>query len=698
MKSITTRQKKILRILSAQEEFITTSQIADQLDVSSKTIERELNIISKWLTQEGITLEKKPRYGLKILVTSKQRQQLLETINEEDVITIFSQEDRGILNLIELLKEKDPIKLYALARNTSVTESTISNDLDKLEQYLEAYNMRLVRKPGVGVYLQGTEEDIRRVSIDLMYENIDIKKLMTLKKNDDVGGFSLKNTQVKKKVLGLVDITYIEEIDELVKDIGKEMKISFVETSYTHIIVHLLLIMERIKVKQKMEVSDDLVEALKKGKEWSVALAIQKKIEERLNVTLPKEEMAYLAIHLRGIKRYNTEGFNEGITRENIKIIKLAKDMIKLTESETGMFLDEEGELFTALVYHLIAGISRISMNLPIRNPMVAEIKESYPEVFRIASECAKLIEERFLLVVPQTEIGYIAMHLGAAIVSITGSSERKYKVVVSCVLGMGSSGLLKSRIEKEFPAIKVEAVLPVNKVESDYLKGSPVDFVISTVELNCPYKPSICVGPILSEKDKVRIKEFIKTLPQKNMSLSQSKGMTESPGSKIHDLKEAIQGIENILENFQIHSYEDQVTVKMIIRNVSEKLGQEEGQKVSIETALLEREKHGSTILSKENAMLLHCKAEGAEELHFEIIRLKKPIPVESSKSQKIDLVILMVVPQKCSENYLEIMRYISQMLIEKKDFIRNLREQEFNPLKSYMNKMLLYYYQGKI
>lgn len=698
MARITSRQKKIIRILSGEKEFVTTTEIANRLGVSSKTIARELRTIDQWLGKKEIPLEKKTRYGLRIIASDSQRMHLLEEINKEDAIMVFSQEDRQILNLLALLKQKEPIKLYALASNLNVTESTISHDLDKLEGYLSEYHLELIRKPGVGVSLEGKESDRRRLSIDLIHENLEIRVLVRIKDIESIEDLLLSNNYVKKRILDLVEIRYLQKIDQIVKDLEKQMDITFVETSYDHMIIHMLLMMARMKANKQIELSLELEEELQKSEEWAIALMIKDKIKDHLKIDLPHQELAYLTIHLTGIKRYNAPELNEKMTNDHVKVVELAQDIIKLTESETGMFLDENEELFTVLTYHLIAGISRMRMELPIRNPFAEEIKKQYPEVFRIATLCARLIEERFLIKVPETEIGYLAMHLGGVIVRTSNMNEKIYQVVISCVLGMSSSSLLKSRIEKEFTNIRVKEILQIEDLESDYLKDSAIDFIISTVAVSNRYKPSISVNPILPQEDKKRIKEFMSDLPEKKSAIRSYE--TSFSEKKLDDLKELLNGIGQILDNFNIDHYGNRPTLAGIIKDISGTMGANQEDAKAIETALIEREKYGSTILSADQAMLLHCRTAGVSQLNFKVIRLKEPLQIEaaSKKNETITLILVMMAPQTCSANYLGIMGYISQMLIDNKTFIDRLKVKQEDDLKLYLNKMLLHYYQGKI
>lgn len=64
-----------------------------------------------------------------------------------------------ILNI--LLYQDCPITINQLAGKLGVSNKTIRNDLDKLEDYLKKANIRLVRKPGVGVSVEGSERNIR---------------------------------------------------------------------------------------------------------------------------------------------------------------------------------------------------------------------------------------------------------------------------------------------------------------------------------------------------------------------------------------------------------------------------------------------------------------------------------------------------------------------------------------------------------
>ncbi|GAA3331536.1 hypothetical protein GCM10020331_088520 [Ectobacillus funiculus] len=74
-------------------------------------------------------------------------------------IKYFSPEERQYILKQLLLTLKEPTKLYYFSTKFNVTEATISNDLLKIEPWFEKkHGIKLIRKPGFGVYIEGNEK------------------------------------------------------------------------------------------------------------------------------------------------------------------------------------------------------------------------------------------------------------------------------------------------------------------------------------------------------------------------------------------------------------------------------------------------------------------------------------------------------------------------------------------------------------
>ena len=161
---INERSKFIINELIKRNTYVTASEIADLLQVSIKTVTRQLVNVEKILNENDLILERKTSKGMQIIGTEEQRQKMLEQI-QSNGLHEYSPVERQNIVLSHLLKSQEPIKLLTLAKLLNVTEATISNDLDKLETWIKKMNMNLVRKPGLGIYLEGLEKDIRKAII-----------------------------------------------------------------------------------------------------------------------------------------------------------------------------------------------------------------------------------------------------------------------------------------------------------------------------------------------------------------------------------------------------------------------------------------------------------------------------------------------------------------------------------------------------
>ena len=73
---LTSRQKEILSYLK-EDEYVTTSYIAQELDLSDKTIRNEIKLIGEILA-DVVEIETKPRFGVTLIV--------LDSVGYEEIV------------------------------------------------------------------------------------------------------------------------------------------------------------------------------------------------------------------------------------------------------------------------------------------------------------------------------------------------------------------------------------------------------------------------------------------------------------------------------------------------------------------------------------------------------------------------------------------------------------------------------------
>ena len=99
----------------------------------------------------------------------------------------------------------------------------------------------------------------------------------------------------------------------------------------------------------------------------------------------------------------------------NEKVIGLSEEIIAIAEKKFGLL---NSKIHVALADHIGFAIERIKMGLEISNPFIYEIQALYPDEFQIGEMAQGIIKDRLGVIVSESEIGFIALHIHSARVS----------------------------------------------------------------------------------------------------------------------------------------------------------------------------------------------------------------------------------------------------------------------------------------
>ena len=383
---INLRIKNILQIICNENDYITTAKIARDLDVSGRTVLREIHEVEKFLIQNGVRLDKKTGVGIKVIGTRLEKQNIINLLNGEEDETIYSPKERKNIIISELLQNQEPVKLYNFTRTLKVTEATISNDLEKTDKWFKKHSLNLIRKQGLGVYVEGKENHIRKAMVSLIYENTNESQLLNLiRKNLDNSSVVAKDIEVssRNRLLNLIDNETIKKIEVLVENMEKERNYKLVDSAFVGLIVHIALAIERVKKGDKITIDHEFLEELKTSDEYLIASDLSINISKYFEVKIPEDEIGYITMHIKGSKNYKEKYKAGNKIIGSFELIKLSKEIIKIAEIETGRFLGNNEDLLNGLVNHLGTAITRLKMKLDIRNPLLEEIKTNYTDLMR---------------------------------------------------------------------------------------------------------------------------------------------------------------------------------------------------------------------------------------------------------------------------------------------------------------------------
>lgn len=108
--------------------------------------------------------------------------------------------------------------------------------------------------------------------------------------------------------------------------------------------------------------------------------------------------------------------FQELIQYIPSEYIELGEDIVQHTEKTLGKKLNDT--IYISLIDHIYAAIKRFKDGISVKNAILWDIKRFYKDEFNIGLNVLDMIEERFLVRLPDDEAGFIAIHIVEALLN----------------------------------------------------------------------------------------------------------------------------------------------------------------------------------------------------------------------------------------------------------------------------------------
>ncbi|UOF89820.1 BglG family transcription antiterminator [Fodinisporobacter ferrooxydans] len=690
--NISSRQRMILDILLREREGLTIKDLAEEIEVSSRTVHRELNEIETLLEKFGLIVIKKSGVGVQVLGTPEQMQELQSELLDITT-TEYTVSERKALILCTLLEAVEPVKLISLAYDLKVTSATISHDLDDLEEWLRQFGLSVIRKRGYGIEIEGSEAAKRKAMSSFISDNLDETELLGAIK-DTIQNKTFKNINTSsERLLGLIEKEKLIKVETALRDVEKELPYPLADSAYIGLVIHLSLVIERIVKGEKIDFDVNYLKELSNTHEYHIAQKIIERLKHFFKLTFPVGEVGYITMHLLGAKLRNSTG--ELFPAENMMLSRNVQQLIKVCEEKLGINFTDERSLFQGLLTHMEPAIHRIKQNMKIRNPVLQQIKKDYAFLFEIIEEAVTVVFPH--LHVPDEEIGYLVMHFGASLEKEYGKIKR-IRAYIVCSSGIGTSKMLASRIEKEIP--EIEVLKNISLFEIGNIDKSQYDVIISTIALPGQQEEYILVSPLLSEEEIKKIKDFIRRIRIRNTIRNQKSVSvnTESPIAKLKSLQIQLGQIVHLIEGFHVYELNNESkNIRETLNQACEILSDRNviKNKDTVVNQLLAREQLGGLGIPHTTFALFHGRSEHVTKSSFNIFSLKHSIHVQSMENTEISIknILLLLGPKEMQKENLETLSEISSLLIADETAVIVERGNEAS-IRTYFAKKLYEFY----
>lgn len=283
----------------------------------------------------------------------------------------------------------------------------------------------------------------------------------------------------------------LNNINNILIKVLTSYELVLTDISLKNLLVHVLIAMKRATKEHNVIYTLRESKEIEQHKEFLIATSIFEEIYNQLHIDVATSEIYYLAQHLIASKKY-IESANEETSNY---IEQLVIEMLHRVNTIVNINFLQDDNLIKWLKIHLESVIPRIRFHMNIRNDILDVIKNEYPLAFQIGVIASKVIEEKEHITVDENEIGYIAVHFGAALTRMDIQADKiKKSAIVVCGGGIGTAVLLKAKLKEYFKdLIHIVNTLPGYQLTETNLNS--VDLVFTTIPLshlkNLPTKKS---------------------------------------------------------------------------------------------------------------------------------------------------------------------------------------------------------------
>jgi lichenan operon transcriptional antiterminator len=428
--------------------------IALVMGVSTRTIRNDVETINASLTGAAIESSFQLGYHLKTQEAPVSR--------AKSVIPQTPEERRSFI-LKQLLRHRD-ININDLPEKVCVSLFTIESDLRVIRQWLaDSSNLRLESGRN-RIRLVGEEAAKRRLYKFLLSQEVEENFL---------------NMDTLNELYPDFDLT---EIRDLLAECEKRHGIEIRETAQSMVLMHVGIALTRVLNFNPME----RVEALKDLQEtpqYQAAREFWDKIALRFQVTAPEPEISQLALLFMGKGSGNYyKADTIPVNGKEISLEDLTTAMLEEVRKLYGVDLTTDSKLQEGLSLHLRGLLLRLRDRTQVDNVYLEELRWRFPLIYDMGVTASRKLHEILGIQLDPNEIGFLALHLGAAYTIHRKPS--KYRAVVVFPSDQPLATVVIEKIRRQFQD-RMDVVAVLDAYEKKRVEDLNPDLILTTLPLD---------------------------------------------------------------------------------------------------------------------------------------------------------------------------------------------------------------------
>ncbi|MGG0175576.1 BglG family transcription antiterminator [Gottfriedia acidiceleris] len=485
MDKSTKRKLQIINILSKQDKWFKTEELANELLCTEKTIRNDLQAINTHLPK-GWQIETIKGKGIYI------NKPISSSINEIRSLYVKNSLSFQAIMLIQFTQIKS---IAELANALYTQQPAVYSILDRVEELLGAYHLTLKRGP---LEIVGREFEIRLLCGDIL---------------DALCAYSDDQEWP-------LEAFPFQDIKKIVLDTTEKFKL-FLYPSTTNKYVYLLgTMLYRIDKKVQLELTDQSINKILDSNYFKIANEICNHLEHQYKHHICMNERIAFSLLISTLPYYSFDNMEKNeflylYQNQKTRYFKELYHLVELLKEKTGISLDEDEE-FLYTLHDQFQRYSFILYSIDKKEPsysMDRYVKNQYSNLYKKVSKALQSWTKKYSYPeITRDKIAKVALNVQAS--KIKSSSSMK-KVLLLTSNGPGVHRYIETKLVTAF-GHKIDFILPkLGEFESTIINELNIEFIISDFLLEGEIiHPIITIDPVLTQRDIDQISNFLNSNP----------------------------------------------------------------------------------------------------------------------------------------------------------------------------------------
>lgn len=276
----------LLTILGEAPET-TTNELAQKMNVSAKTVQRQLTKLQEIIEQleMGIQLTINPSKGIQLEGDYNQLPLLIQRMKQ---LAVNEEQDRLLYIVSVLLNSTEAVTLQTFADDMYIARSTVEKAVHDARNFLSDFDVEIegTRK---GLVINANESLKRKILSELIREY-----WHGIVVNIDGSQEGLIDISLNSQLMPAIEVSILNEVQHLVYQFMKDNGLSFNEDQYQSLVIYISVMIDRIRKHHYI----DEVEVKTKVPMIDLTSQLIQQLKNTFTMEIPVFERQYIATYL----------------------------------------------------------------------------------------------------------------------------------------------------------------------------------------------------------------------------------------------------------------------------------------------------------------------------------------------------------------------------------------------------------------